>query len=145
MRVRTYLFGLPLLAVSLAAAADIYRCTGTHGEPSFSHTPCANGTRVTQLHSPPTTTRGSGLRPDERAWLQARAREKRRVQHKARPRGGATASRRDTDRQAYRCLRKRRALDAVKANLRRGYKPAQGEKLRRRRRAHEDYLDEFCS
>jgi hypothetical protein len=61
-------------------------------------------------------------------------------------RGGSAADERAAvQRQAYRCRHKRRALEAVRAKLRHGYKPASGERLRRSRRAHEDYLSTFCS
>ena len=146
MRANLYLLSLPLLAASLSAGADIYRCTGASGEPSFSHRPCAAGSVVVPIEKSAPARSAGGLRPGERSWLQAREREKRRLeQHRAPARAAASTRTGGGDRRAYQCLRNRRALDAVKADLRRGYKPAQGERLRRRRRAHQDYLDAFCS
>jgi hypothetical protein len=49
------------------------------------------------------------------------------------------------DRQAYQCRRKRRDLEALDAELRRGYKAARAPALHRRRQAYRDYLATFCS
>lgn len=146
MRANLYLLSLPLLAVSLSAGADIYRCTGASGEPSFSHRPCAAGSAVVPIDKPAPARSAGGLRPGEKSWLQAREREKRRLNRRRTSSRAAASTRTGAgDRRAHQCLRKRRALDAVKADLRRGYRPAQGEKLRRRRRSYQDYLDAFCS
>ena len=91
---------------------------------------------------PAAASSGAGLRDSERAWLATRERREAKPPPGKRRANKASA---DPQRQAYRCRAKRRALDAVKAELRRGYKPAKGERLRRRRRAHEDYLSTFCS
>lgn len=149
MRIAHGLFSLALLAAGLPADAAIYRCTGTAGEPAFSGQPCADDAATVRLPPTGSQSESSGLRPAERAWLRARERHKRNRAGR-RAEGQALQRRRAADaakaeRQAYRCLRKRRALDAVKARLRRGYKPSQGERLRRQRRAHADYLGQFCS
>ena len=124
------------------SAAEIHRCTGPSGEPAFSHRPCA---AATTLSIPPPVRPAQparGLRASERAWLADR--ERRSTPEPRRTSGAASAEGRE-DRQAYRCREKRRALEGVRAKLRRGYKPSQGERLRRRRRAYEDYLATFCS
>lgn len=127
-------------------AGEIHRCVGGDGEPLFSQVPC--GSRTTHMvpgsrRSGPTA--GSGLRSSERAWLEERTSRR----SSSRQRAPATArdsgvQRQKAARQAYQCQRRRQALDAVKVELRRGYKPSKGERLRRRRRAHEDYLAAFC-
>ena len=89
---------------------------------------------------------GRGLRPAEKAWLAERERAQgRNSAAKRRVRQDQATIKRKAKRQAHRCRSKRRSLDEVRARLRRGYQPAQGEKLRRRRRAYEDYLATFCS
>ena len=146
MRVPAYCIWLPLLLLGAAARADIYRCSGEFGEPSFTQRPCSGDSTVAVREVPAGPAPASGLRPAERAWLERRRRDSGRGgtgKRKARPTQGSVRERARA--QAYRCRSKRRALDGVKAKLRRGYKPAGGEKLRRRRRAYEDYLATFCS
>ena len=125
------------------SAAEIHRCTGPSGEPAFSHRPCAAATTPS---IPPPVRRPAqparGLRASERAWLADR--ERRSTPNPRRTSAAVSAAGRE-DRQAYRCREKHRALEGVRAKLRRGYKPSQREKLRRRRRAYEDYLATFCS
>lgn len=120
-----------LLFFACDASAQVYQC----GEqpPVFQDQPCGSQGFV------PAQAPGSGVRDSERAWLRQRA---------ARPaparRPAARSSSRAAERQAKQCWRKRAQLDEVQAKLRRGYKPAQGDRLRRQRRRYEDYLREFC-
>jgi len=146
MRVSGYSIWLPLLLLGFSARADIYRCTGDSGEPSFRQRPCADHSTVAVRQTPSGEDSAPGLRPSERTWLDQRKRESspggaQKKNTRIRP----AAAKRAARTQAYRCRSKRRSLDEVKAKLRRGYKPASGEKLRRRRRAYEDYLTAFCS
>ncbi len=135
---------LVCLSLLSPVRAEIYRCVGDSGEPSFTHLPCAHGST---FKVPPAAAAGgaaAGLRPAEQAWLAERERKRRPAKRPQRRTDRAT-SRHKARIQAYRCRSKRRSLDEVRARLRRGYKPAQGEKLRRRRRAYEDYLATYCS
>ncbi len=144
---RRYLF-VSVLSVGLGfpfpGSAEIHRCTGSSGEPLFSQVPCG-GAETIVVRPQPASHPGQGLRAGEKAWLAQRMehREKRIART-----GSATQSKRrskDTaEAKAHRCLRTRRDLDTVNAKLRRGYKPSQGEKLRRRRQRYEDYLSSFC-
>ena len=137
---RVYRAFLVCLCLLSPARAEIYRCVGDSGEPSFTHLPCTGGST---LKVPPAAAgTGAGLRPAEQAWLAER--ERRRAPG-PRPRAKPATGRHKPRTQAYRCRSKRRSLDEVRARLRRGYRPAQGEKLRRRRRAYEDYLATYCS
>jgi hypothetical protein len=136
-----------LLLCALASAgrgAEIYRCTGNDGEPLYTQIPCDASTRVAR---PPEAGLGpaTGIRASERAWLEARERAGRRDAGPTRRSraSGATAPA-GPARHGYACREKQRALDAVQARLRRGYKPAQGERLRRRRASYEDYIAVFC-
>ncbi|MCG6968111.1 MAG: hypothetical protein LJE59_16550 [Chromatiaceae bacterium] len=127
-----------------ACAADIHRCVGESGEVLFSGQPCGLGsTRVVRASddAPPGTT---GLRAGELAWLESRAASRHTARSATRP-GDAARQARKAAIQAHRCQRKRHEREAVTAEMRRGYKPARGRKLRRRLRAYEDYLDAFCS
>jgi hypothetical protein len=145
MRVSVLCLGLSLLALACTAGAEVYRCAGEFGEPSFSQRPCRGGSTVVTGTGTAKVAPGPGLRPAERAWLAERERTQRRyTANKRRPRPDHATIKRKAKTQAHRCRSKRRSLDEVRARLRRGYKPAQGEKLRRRRRAHEDYLATFC-
>ena len=146
MRKPGYSIWLSMLLLGFSARADIYLCKGDLGEPSFRQQPCAD--RSTLAVRRPSSAGGPvpGLRPAERAWLDQRQRESDRGGKKRRqPRSRPAATKAAAQTQAYRCRSKRRSLDEVKAKLRRGYKPASGEKLRRRRGAYEDYLATFCS
>jgi hypothetical protein len=138
------LVGLMLIA-SAGATADIYRCRGSAGEVSYSQHPCAAATRIfTPTTGAASREPGRGVRASETEWLESRRESRAQSAAKSRP---AAASRDDKRKakQAYQCQQKARALDAVSAKLRRGYKPAQGEKLRRRRDGYADYLRTFCS
>ncbi len=129
-------------------ADQIYRCDGDSGEPFFSHQPCGSmqGSAIYRAMAP--TEAAQGLRPAEAQWLNARdkrqANDERASSRKHR--GAARTSAASTARkQVYRCRRTKARLDKVRAELRRGYKAAKGERLRRKRREYEDYLDVFCS
>ena len=123
-------------------SAAVYRCVGEAGEPEFRQHPCGATALVSPAGAAP--PKAAGVRPSERAWLKARERA-----GKPNRRSGKSDVKRveveKTGRQAHRCRSKQRALDAVNAELRRGYKPAKGDSLRRRQNAYRDYLDTFCS
>lgn len=145
MRLSEFFIFLPLLLTGSMAESAVYRCDGDFGEPSFRQRPCGDDSTVAAPQVQTAPGAGTGIRASEQAWLRQRERDSRRLRGKKRRTGvsqaaGAQAARK----QAYRCRKRRAALDGVRAKLRRGYKPAQGEKLRRRRRAHEDYLATFC-
>jgi len=146
MRKSGYLLLLGLF-FSPSAPADIYRCQGEDGEPSFRQSPCGENPVLVRLPASPVVTgRTKGLRPAERAWLEQRERGRQGAARQQRRKAAVApvAGDRVTRAQAHRCRSKRRALDDVRSRLRRGYKPASGERLRRRRSAYEDYLATFC-
>jgi len=130
---------LPIVLLGIcctAESAQIYQCSAGDGAVSYQDTPCGVSAqaamRVTQSSSQ------SGLRPAEKAWLK---------QLRKRPKARKKVPKRSTEssqQQGKTCWKKRQQLDEVRARLRRGYKPAQGEKLRRRRKAYEDYLFRYC-
>jgi hypothetical protein len=136
-----------LLFCALATAghgAEIFRCTGPDGEPLYTQIPCDAPTRIVRpLADRPPAGVPAGIRASERAWLESRERA---APSQPAPdrRRGATAGTAEPSPDAYACRQKQRALDAVKLRLRRGYRPGQGERLRRQRASHEDYIAVFC-
>lgn len=121
------------------SSADIFRCQRPSGEVVFQSTPCpeAEGGR---LSLKPLNVLGEPLRPGERALLVDRTRRDR-GKSRTKPRKTAEVAQR---RLAERCLSKRQKMAAVGAKLRRGYKPAQGERLRRKRNEYAEYVRRFC-
>lgn len=127
------------LALPSFSFADIYRCNGSAGEMVFQTTRCpkANSEPLTLR---PLNVLGEGLRPGERALLIDQSRHDRK-RSRAKPRKNTELARR---RLAERCLAKRQKLAAIGARLRRGYKAAQGERLRRKRNEYAEYVRQFC-
>lgn len=126
-----------LCVLSGHALGVVHRCDTDDG-PVFQDRPCDGSTAVIADDS--AYASGTGVRASERRWLRERAASKPRKK-----KGVPVAhGKREDKAQARRCWQRRTRLDAVKARLRRGYKPSQGEKLRRQRREHEDYLFRFC-
>jgi hypothetical protein len=136
-----------LLLCAMATAghgAEIFRCTGPDGEPLYTQIPCDAPTRIVRpLSEGPPAVGPTGIRASERAWLESRERAEDR--QPAPDRGKAsTSGSGEPSRDGYACRQKQRALDAVKSRLRRGYRPGQGERLRRQRAGYEDYIAVFC-
>ena len=128
-----------VLSVS-PAIAEIFRCPGDAGEVLYTQHPCDAGTRV--IAAPGVSAKATGVRASETAWLKSRSKGK--SSGRTKQSGTSDRKRQQQAKQAYQCKRKRASLAAVNADLRRGYKAGQGEKLRRRRAAYEDYLTAFC-
>jgi hypothetical protein len=130
--------GLLLLSFGAQAQSTLYRCRGDQSEPLFSNVPCT-GTAVLAPSAPADAPAG-GIRAAEKAWLRSREASRRpasRFKHPPAVARGAADARR--------CRKKRQQAGDVSARLRRGYRPAQGERLRRKRRALEDYLRHHCT
>jgi hypothetical protein len=133
-----FLPGLLLLGSPwwVQAQTTVYRCTNEVGQVEFRQTPCSAraGQKELLIHDrrtgwvPPSP-------PEQPASPVKRSRKK--VDKAAQ----ATRERR----QAERCWKKRRQLDDVNWQLRRGYKAGAGVKLRRRRDDYEAYISRFCT
>jgi len=121
------------LLSAVCDGAQIYRCDDPSGQPRFQQIPCEAGGEAVQL-SPP-AARWDPLRPGERQLLKGRARPADR-RKAAKPRDSKAVERR--------CWDKRKRLEAVSAKLRRGYKPAQGERLRRQRDNLGEFVRRYC-
>ena len=127
-----------LLMPAGTPAGQIHRCPDADGGTVFQAVPCSDGEA---LELPPLNTVGDPLRPGEKALLANYRRKAGKPQVRVR----STGSRRIGERrQAERCLKQRQQLATVRAKLRRGYRPAEGERLRRRRDDYTEYLRSFC-
>jgi len=129
---------LSMLLLAGPAAARIFQCTDDSGGVTYQDVPCSGGS-LSVLQ--PVQAAPSGIRATERRWLRQRAQQARR-KTRAAPQRDTTQPR--AAQQDRRCWKKEQQLDKVRARLRRGYKPAQGENLRRQRRSYEDYLSRYC-
>ena len=135
MKTGKWLLCVLLVLLPVSAGAAVYRCA-TPGGVQFQDWPCG-GAPV--LRAGAADAPGAGLRDSERAWLRQRERAQ------SRPRRSAPGKRaKAADARARRCWSRRQRLARVRDALRRGYRPARGERLRRRRRELEDYLSRFC-
>ena len=121
------------------ASAQFYRCVGASGEVSFQGVACLDG-EERRLSVRSAYSAGEGLRQSEVLWLKRRERLGQNGKKKRKPKTTAIAQ----SQQEKRCWKKQQQLNTVKAKLRRGYKPAQGDKLRRKRKSYEQYLFQFC-
>lgn len=91
--------------------------------------------------APETGAAPSGIRAAEKAWLRSREAGRRRPVSSVKDRPAVARGAAD----ARRCRKKRQQVEDINARLRRGYRPAQGERLRRKRRALEDDLRHYCT
>ena len=134
-----FLLSLLLCLWAGQGQTQFYRCSDENGVTLYQATECPMG-QQSSLSVVTTYQPATGLRPSERRWLKQRERQHRQAQKKSRRR----SSSQDPRKQEKRCWKKQQQLDAVSSKLRRGYKPAKGDRLRARRRSYEDYLRKFC-
>lgn len=122
---------------SSLAGEQVFRCVQADGSFSFQRTRCAGeGDSITV---DPVQGGWDSLRSGEKALLKTY--RERDAKHKRRAR---KAVKKTKSIETTTCWNKRKRLDAVKARLRRGYKPSQGEGLRRKRDNYTEYLEKFC-
>lgn len=135
----------PLLIALLASGASVpaetrvNRCVGPDGAVEFRQQACPGvGEEVVieDRHTGWVPSGGEGVDDD-------RARPPPGRDEAARKAAGAVTEAAER-RQREQCWNKQRQLDSVSAKLRRGYAPAQGDDLRRKRRSLEDYVRQFC-
>lgn len=120
----TLLWGLaPLYSHS----ATFYKCPGVDGIPQFQQTRCSRGVEL-RLHA------------NTLPWREAAALKKRKA-IKTKPKAPKKVNQKKS---AVACWRAEKRRDKASRALRKGYKPAQGERLRVRRREAEEYLHRFC-
>lgn len=122
---------------TVLAAEQFFRCVQGDGRSSFQRTQCAGEGESVVVDS----VQGgwTSLRTGEKSLLKSyRDRDSKRKQRSRK------VVRKTKPAETTACWNKRKRLDAVNAKLRRGYKPSQGEGLRRQRANYEEYLDKFC-
>lgn len=129
----------------LTAAAfpvEVHRCVSADGSVSFQQQACPGvGERIEtgEVQAAWTSPRKEELR----LYEQYRKRDRKRLEARRKAeRRNARAARGVSD---TTCYNKRHSLEQVQARLRAGYKPSQGDGLRRRRDYLEGYLRRFCS
>lgn len=145
MRWFFFILCTPVLLGSVATSAQIYRCDGSQGEPTFSQTPCGGISAATHVAVPAKRSPAAGLRAGERAWLRTRQDAKsRKPRTRAVTAPDSSAREKVANKREYQCRRKRRDLDALNTRLRAGYKAGRGARLHQRRQSYEDYLAAFC-
>lgn len=125
-----------LLVLPGVLGAGVFRCTDADGGVLFQQTPCAQGeeieldVRTTEwVESPPGKSPGrKKSSPRSQAGEQAALSRATQAERK----------------QAQACWRAKQRIERIETELRHGYKPARGERLRRQRRQQSDYLRAFC-
>lgn len=125
---------LSILAWPRIGSGAVYRCSDETGGVLFQQTPCAGGHQV-ELDVPDTE------------WVAApKSKRKKRSARfgKSDSRAALSRAARAEERQQKACWRAEQRIGQIEGTLRRGYSPAQGERLRRQRREQQDYLRTFC-
>jgi len=115
--------------------AEVFRCTSPDGAVEFRQAPCRERDSSTRIDIDDSPT----------GWVPPVPAAGPRPSRSARPRFTKPAQVEQDPALADRCWKKQRQLDAVNRQLRAGYKPVQGERLRRRRRDYEAYIHRFCT
>lgn len=142
--VRSLLAFLFFVPASFLHGADmVYRCNGPDGVVSYQNSRClVSGERIPV--DPSTKSGWSELRAGEKSLLvDYRAREKNR--RAARKKSGSDNKPKKPGIDSAGCWKKEKRLEAVKSKLRRGYRATEGERLKRKRKNYQEYLDKFCS
>lgn len=130
-----------VLAFVLAAAGgsradtSVFRCTSADGSIEFRQHPCPGAGDEIIIED-----RAIGWTPPAGGTTADQDKKAPRQRKPASAEAGAAAARKRDDQ----CWNKRRQLEEVNWKLRRGYAPAKGVDLRRKRRSYEDYIDRFC-
>lgn len=117
------------------AQASVYRCTAPDGSVEFRQRACQEAHVSTQVQ----------IEDNRTGWVPPAGEEP--TAPTAKKRAKAQRSSKvadDEDKYADRCWSKRQQIERVNAQLRAGYSPQQGVKLRRRRSEYEDYLSRYC-
>ncbi|MBK1630961.1 hypothetical protein CKO31_09450 [Thiohalocapsa halophila] len=125
---------------SLAAQAQVYRCTSADGSIEFRQHPCAERQRSRTVKIEDTRTGWVPPKPAPEPKSKSRG-PAGRESAASRRRAGRSS---DEHKYAERCWRKRQQIQRINNELRAGYRPARGERLKDRRRQYEAYVNEFC-
>ncbi len=134
LRQRTLLCGALILAATTPTPGQstVYRCTAPDGSVEFREHPCRAQDTERALAIPDSRTGWVPPQPEPPVKQRPAAKSKRR------------STTNDGDRYADRCWKKRQQIESINNELRAGYAPARGERLKRRRREYEAYLNRYC-
>jgi hypothetical protein len=127
-----------LITTNVNAETNVYRCTSPSGAVEFRQLPCADGSDEQELVI---EDRKTGWKPTAAGVGGTRKNSSKQSKRKRNAESKVGASRAGRTEQ---CWKKQQLLEEVNSKLRRGYKAQQGIKLRRKRRAYEDYISRFC-
>lgn len=141
MRNRAAVIGIGMLLllsvmVPGVAVAAVYRCPDGSGGVLFQQVPCVQGeeveldVRTTKWVASPTLQLSNPGRHPARSGSRDQA-------------ALARVARAERE-QKLACWKAEQRIERIEAELRRGYKPARGNRLRQQRREQSDYLREFC-
>ncbi len=122
--------------VSTSQAA-VYRCLQGDGHVSYQQIRCHQNSKPLVLNHH--RSGWTSLRSGEKALLNG-YRQKDTARKRKTSNAQAATSHKTKD-----CWTRRARLDAVKLQLRRGYKLEDSDKLHQQRSSHEDYLRQFCA
>lgn len=124
-----------VVAGPVPAVAGVFRCPDGEGGVVFQQTPCPQGVELELDVRATEWVASPGLQP-----LQQR----KRTGSAARQRSALARAAREERKQKQACWKARQRIERIEAELRHGYKPSKGERLRRQRREQSDYLRAFC-
>jgi len=127
-----------LISQTVQAGVKMYRCQGEDGQIAFRQFACASssGDRI-EVESPkigfkkPRTPKTNRVKGEEEQGAMSESRT-------------TQALNRDADARQRRCWKARKMQDRLQRQLRKGYRPAEGERLRSRRNEQDEYLRHFC-
>jgi hypothetical protein len=116
------------------AQAQVYRCTAADGSIEFRQQACVPGDAGEQLEIQDTRT----------GWIPPTPEPPDTKKEQAKKASTSKPAQDEADKNAERCWKKRQQLQRVENELRAGYKPARGEKLKQRRREYEAEINRYC-
>jgi hypothetical protein len=121
-----------VLTTPALAQTTVFRCTAPDGSIEFREHPCQGGVQQRELE----------IRDNRTGWVppEPAPREQPKTQRKPKQRSAKP----ETDKYADRCWQKRQQIERIDNELRAGYKPARGERLKDRRREYEAFLNRYC-
>ena len=128
------IFGMSMTVVSSLYAAEIFQCTDEQGGVEVRQTPCTRGTEKS-LTVEPQIVPWAKVKSAGRIGSSSPKRS-------SRPKRKASARSKGVSEKQ--CWKKAQQLERVQWQLRKGYKPSRGEKLRQKRRELEAFRRKFC-
>jgi hypothetical protein len=124
-----------MMPVPAAVLAGVFRCPDGEGGVVFQQAPCVQGEEVELDVRTTEWVESPRLQP---------LRQQKRSASAGRQRTALARAAREERKQKQACWKARQRVERIEAQLRHGYKPSKGERLRRQRREQSDYLREFC-